>query len=138
RDGWNVHEATRLTIRAKLSREQPERFRFLSARAAVCFPGDEPHLVIETIFHRLVADANAGGEQLYGVWMRWEKAGWHQSLQALGLMLREILDLPTLAELPRGLATVCLGWIMRERLSQREIQTLAHKAFVLLRRQGHP
>src|SRR4051794_5317053 len=40
RDGWNVHEATRLALRSHLVREDPERFQKLSARAAETFRGD--------------------------------------------------------------------------------------------------
>ena len=39
RDGWNVHEATRLALRSHLARVQPERFRELSGLAAEVFRG---------------------------------------------------------------------------------------------------
>ena len=60
RQGWNVHEATRMALRNHVLETDPERFRRLSARAASCLSGDDPHHRIEAVYHRLVADPPDG------------------------------------------------------------------------------
>jgi tetratricopeptide (TPR) repeat protein len=133
RKGWNVHEATRLAVRARLAREQQDRFRRLSSRAAAFFQGEGSELVVERLFHQLVAEPDLGTDELYAVWMRWTQASRDQNLQALAVMLRELLEIPNLGVLSRGFASVCRGWIMQERLPQREIETLARNALGLFR-----
>src|SRR5580704_13488435 len=75
RDGWRVRESTRLAFRVHLSRKEPDRFRVLSTQAAACFQGDEPELVIERLFHELVAQPEAAPGELYTVWTAWTRAG---------------------------------------------------------------
>ena len=133
RDGWQVGESTRLAFRVHLAREEPNRFRRLSTRAAGCFPGDEPELVIERLFHELVAEPDSASWELYTVWTAWTRAGKDRCLQALGAMLHELLKLPELDPLPRGFASVCLGWIMQGRQSQGQIEALAREALTLFR-----
>jgi tetratricopeptide (TPR) repeat protein len=133
RNGWNVHEATRLAFRARLARQEPDSFRELSIRAANFFQGEKLELVVERLFHKLVAEPNLAGEELYAVWICWTRTRKDQSLQALGIMLRELLKLPELGLLPRAYATVCLGWIMQDRLRNQEIDALAREALTLFR-----
>src|SRR6185503_12553462 len=42
RNGWNVHEATRLALRKQLHDDAPERFQHLFTRAAKCFEDSDP------------------------------------------------------------------------------------------------
>jgi hypothetical protein len=133
RDAWHVGEATRLAFRVYLAREERDRFRVLSARAAACFQGDEAELMIERLFHELVAEPEAASGELYAVWTAWTRAGKDRYLQALGVMLHELLTLPELNPLSRGFASVCLGWIMQGRQSQVEIEALAREALTLFR-----
>ena len=125
-------------IPCHLAREEPDRFRRLSTRAAACFQGDEPELVIERLFHELVAEP----ELLPGSFTR---CGWLGPVQGrtdackpLGVMLHELLKLPELDPLSRGFATVCLGWIMQGRQSQVEIEALAREALTLFRQVNEP
>src|SRR5215218_2612385 len=53
----NVHEASRLAIRAQLASRDMPLLQQLSARAASHLAGDlQPSAVIEYLYHRLVAD----------------------------------------------------------------------------------
>jgi len=133
RDAWHVRESARLAFRAHLARKEPDRFRVLSTQAAACFPGDEPELVIERLFHELVAEPDSAPGELYRVWTAWTRAGKDRCLQALGAMVQELLKLPELDPLSRGFASVCLGWIMQGRQSQGKIEDLAREALTLFR-----
>src|SRR5262249_3447018 len=64
RGGWNVHEATRLALRNRMSASTPERFRMLSARAAACFAGDEPPMRVESLYHRLISVPEEAAREL--------------------------------------------------------------------------
>ncbi len=72
------------------------------------------------------------------MWTAWTRAGKDRCLQALGDMLHELLKLPELDPLPRGFASVCLGWIMQGRQSQGRIETLAREALSLFRQVNEP
>src|SRR5437762_2336715 len=45
--GWNVHEATRLAVRARLARQSPGEFRESARRAAECFQGNDHNERVE-------------------------------------------------------------------------------------------
>ena len=81
RHGWNVHEATRLALRNHLLETDPERFRRLSARAASCLSGDDPHHRIEAVYHRLVADPQDGADALRQLYSSWFFEGRYEHLQ---------------------------------------------------------
>ena len=53
-------------------------------------------------------------------------------------MLRELLRLPEFRPLPRGFASVCLGWIVQGRQSQDKIEALAREALTLFRQIHEP
>ncbi len=89
RQGWNVHDTTRLALRARLAREEPTRFVRLSAAAADYFIGDAPPLEVERIYHRLSATPE-GADELEALWKRWDRGGRHEALQALGVVLDEL------------------------------------------------
>lgn len=94
RNGHNVHEATRLAVRRRMKQESPERFQALSARAAGCWSSEEPEFRIETIFHRLSAEPSAGVGDLQRTAKQWDSGGRHEPLQALGVMLHELVAFP--------------------------------------------
>src|ERR1700758_5102277 len=106
--------------------------------AGACFQGDKPDIVIERLFHKLVAEPDSATGELYAVWAAWTRAGKEQFLQLLGMMLRELLKLPKLAPSARGFGTLCFGWIMQGRLAQVEIETMAREAVSLFRQVSEP
>jgi len=90
RQGWNVHEASRLALRRHLAATAPDRLRALSGLAADCFVGKEPAQRIERLFHRLVAGPDAeAAEELRELYGDWENEGRHENLQALAGVLDE-------------------------------------------------
>jgi tetratricopeptide (TPR) repeat protein len=99
---------------------------------------EEPARVIERLFHELVAEPDSATGELYSVWTAWSRAGKDEFLQALGVMLRELLKLPDLGPLARGFATLCLGWIMQGRLAQVELEAMAREALGLFRQVSEP
>jgi tetratricopeptide (TPR) repeat protein len=87
RDGWNVHESTRLALRSDLASSQSGKFRKLSALAVKCFPGDQPHEEIERLFHLLVAAPPEAESTLSTLSQEWTD---REELLALGPMLLEL------------------------------------------------
>lgn len=71
RQAWNVHEATRLAIRAQLSTIQPARFLALSNLAAIYFSGDDDNRQVERIYHRLAGGENTADQQLLRFYYHW-------------------------------------------------------------------
>ena len=61
RQGFNVHEATRLAVRRRLFTENPDRFRRLAARAAAVFDSPAVHEEIERAYHLLLASPDTAG-----------------------------------------------------------------------------
>jgi tetratricopeptide (TPR) repeat protein len=109
-----------------------------TAGSAGCIQGDKPELVIERLFHGLVAEPESASGELYTVWTAWTREGKDRCLQALGVMLHELLKLSELDPLARGFATLCLGWIMQGRQSQGKIEALAREALTLFRQLNEP
>src|SRR3954467_329006 len=97
RQGWNIHEATRLALRNHLLETDPERFRRLSARAASCLSGDDRHHRIESVYHRLVAAPREGADSLRQLYSSWYFEGRYENLQSLAIVLEEVLDTTWLA-----------------------------------------
>lgn len=87
RDGWNVHESTRLALRSYLASEKPSQFRQASTRAVQCFPGDQPHENIECLYHLFVAAPSEAESNLSTLWEEWDD---RKELLALGPMLLEL------------------------------------------------
>jgi tetratricopeptide (TPR) repeat protein len=103
----------------------------LSARAARSFLGDSAAERIERIFHLLVADAQAGAAALRELYEIWDDSGRHENLQALGLPFKEIFGSISLDDPARAQAALSYGLINRDRLPQRELETLARQAVEL-------
>ena len=83
REGWSVHEATRLALRRKLLAENPELFQTLSARAATCWEGDSFADRIEAIYHRLSSDPEQAIDDLERTYWFWDSSGQHEAIDAL-------------------------------------------------------
>ncbi len=131
RNGWNVHEATRLAMRRHLAQSQPARLRELSARAAACFPAKDPVARVERTYHRLLAAPELGAVELLALWQEWYRAGRHEVLQALGVALDDLLRASVLAGGAHARALVSLGWIRSGRLPLRQAAAMAREAITL-------
>jgi tetratricopeptide (TPR) repeat protein len=107
----NVHEKSRLALRARMKKEAPERLRALSARALSAFGGEAPHLQIEAVYHRFTAEPEAAAWECEGLHDQWNDAGRYEALLALGVTLDELVSAGLPAGLPRGVALYHLARI---------------------------
>ncbi|HMO63891.1 MAG TPA: tetratricopeptide repeat protein, partial [Verrucomicrobiota bacterium] len=64
RDGWNVHENTRLALREQLLTQQPDRLAELAGRACAFFSGPDVPGRIEHAYHLVLADPAGSGPVL--------------------------------------------------------------------------
>ncbi len=137
REGWNVHEATRLALRNRMADGASSRFRDLSARAAQCFASDDPAWRVESTYHQLLAAPEEAADQLERLWKEWDYTGRHEQLQALGVALDELIRTGQLAPPARARSLLCLGWIRQSTLLLRKAEELAHEALVLFQQLQH-
>ena len=108
----NVHESTRLALRARMKAESPERLHALSARARACFAGDTaPHARIEALYHRFTAEPDAAAWECSTLAEEWDNAGRYEALLGLGVVLDELLQEGLPEGLVRGMALYCLARI---------------------------
>jgi tetratricopeptide (TPR) repeat protein len=70
RQGYNVHEATRLGLRRRLFAENPERFREIAARAVAAFNGSTVHEEIERAYHLLAAEPAKAGPMIQDLYLK--------------------------------------------------------------------
>lgn len=105
----NVHEVTRLAIRQRLYEEG--RLALLSSRAMrsilVYGVGHNTSLIIEFLYHQLVAEPEKGAESLEILWRDWDDNDRWTPLLDLAAMLEEVM--PFLSPVPR--ARALLRWI---------------------------
>jgi hypothetical protein len=132
RQGWNVHEATRLALRRHLAATDPARFRALSARWAEVFGGEEPARQIEALFHRLVAGPDAeAARQLRELRVDWYRKGRHENLQALAWALDEARRDAPLGSASRAEVLSDLIWIRGDNLPLPLREAYAQEALAL-------
>ena len=135
REGWNVHESTRLALRRKIHGDQPERFRELSARAAACWPEDGVIPRVEAIYHRLSSEPEEGAVELERNYWRWQRSGRREASQALGTALEELSHFP-LSDVARGRVLLILGWIRLGWVPVAQSERSARQAVETLERTG--
>ena len=124
-------------LRDHLYAEEPERLRTFSERAVQCFEGHDPAWQIETIYHHLLATPKEGADALERLWREWDDRGHHESLQALGVALSELIGTNQLESPARARALVCFGWICQGRLRLPEAEGIAREAIDLFRELIH-
>jgi tetratricopeptide (TPR) repeat protein len=107
----NVHEKSRLALRARMKREAPERLRELSSQARSCFAGEEPHLRIEALYHRFTAEPEAAPGECRELYHKWKHGGRYEALLALGVALDELVSDGSLGGLLRSVALYRLAKI---------------------------
>jgi tetratricopeptide (TPR) repeat protein len=105
--GHALHERSRTLLLDRLWRTDPDRFRALSRRAAAYSARQDirdPNWRIEAIYHRLVAEPEAGTGDLINTGWEWQNPPLfaYDQMQALARAAREHLDGGRLAE--RGAA----------------------------------
>jgi Tetratricopeptide repeat len=101
----NVHEATRLALRARMKAESPERLCALSTGARAYFAGDTaPHARIEALYHRFTAEPEAAEWECGALANEWDGAGRYEALLGLGVVLDELLQEGIPEGLVRGMA----------------------------------
>ena len=123
-----VHEATRLGWRIALARDDAVRFRDLSARAAARFAADGTNSGrIETIYHLLCADPDAGATQVESITREWAALGREEN-HALAIALGELQQTGLLAGRARVWALLTIAWARSDR---GETVPLAHADEIL-------
>ena len=128
RGGMNVHEATRMALRDHLVKTDPDRFHHLSTRATNCFQGDEPHLRIEALYHRLIAEPEQGRDALRQLYSQWNSAGQHEALQSLAVVLEELIRHQTLAPAARAQCILRFCDIRGASLPSQQTEVLGREA----------
>jgi RNA polymerase sigma-70 factor (ECF subfamily) len=136
RRGSNVHEATRLALRNRLFRREPERFKALAARAHACFADSDMASRVEAIYHCLIAAPQVGATELCNARQRWAAEGRDEWLQSLGLAVAELLRSEQLSPEPRGRALLYHGSSARERSRSREVEANAREALQIFHEVG--
>ncbi len=138
----NVHEATRLALRARLAKENPERLRELSRRVLTALPAPDdetaaPHLRIEALYHGLIGyeekvAARASRDLFFLFWER----GDTEAFQALAIMLIEIAEHSPVAGLVRAEVLLRLAISRESHQSTEDTVTQLHEALQLSEEAG--
>jgi len=101
---YKVQDSARSLLLSKLWKDDPQRFRELSARAgAYCIKQDRgnPSWYIESIYHRFVADPDSVADFVRDSWSDWYSAGdfGPAGLRAIAGAAREHMDAGRLPDL---------------------------------------
>jgi len=95
--GFNVHERTRVILRAQLWKGERDRFIELSGRAEEYSRGQDPEdtsWTIERIYHLLLTDPDQGADQLQETGWRWQNSPnfAYDKVEAMARIARELID----------------------------------------------
>lgn len=138
-DVRNVHDATRLGWRHRLSQEQPEVWRALSARAAARFAQDStPSGRVEWIYHLLSADPEAGAIALQELDRAWGNTARPENRQALALALGELEETGLVAGQARLEVLLCIAEARSSRGETARLGTTARTVLELAHAVGDP
>lgn len=93
---WNIHESTRLALRARLWKSDPERFKLLSRRAASAYGSADPNapdyaLTCEHLYHQLAGQTDEGDAEMAQVAGDWRMGFRYENLQFLARLSDELL-----------------------------------------------
>ncbi len=130
--GWNVHETTRLALRDRMARSEPDRFRELGLALIPQLDLSQWDHQIERVYHLLTADPDLGAEELRTLLRRWSRKELVDQLQSLGRMLDELCERDLLVSRARGYALVGLCIIRRDRLDVASREELVSEAVRLM------
>ena len=106
----NVHQAARVAIRKQLQRDQQDKFRQLSGRAAAWFGTDHTSAGrIEWVYHLLCADPDRGADECRALDQEWNDLGQPGDRYALALALNELETSGLVAGAARAQALACIN-----------------------------
>jgi ATP/maltotriose-dependent transcriptional regulator MalT len=130
---FNVHEATRLGWRRQMARENQDRFRSLSLRAAEWFAEDLTlNGRIEYIYHLLSGDPERGADEFEVLDRKWKAAGAHpEDFYALAAVLRELEETSLVQGRARAATLLAIGWARHMRGETARLADLAKEALRL-------
>jgi tetratricopeptide (TPR) repeat protein len=134
----NIHESARLAIRGRMAREEPERFRVLSGRAATYFATDRmPTGRVEWIYHRLCADPDAGAADCEVLVEEWCQSAYSQDRDALALALFELESTGLVDGRARVEVLLYYGTNQYEHSEIKRVVECAREALALAKETGH-
>ena len=134
----NVHEATRLGWRKRMTREQPHRFKELSARAAACLAENHaPAGRIEWIYHLLSTDPETASQELETLDRAWTGSAYPEHRQALALALAELETSSLLAGRARVEVLLCVAEASTSRDEMAGLRDIALTARTLAEEFNH-
>jgi tetratricopeptide (TPR) repeat protein len=108
----NVHEATRMAFRERLARDDRNRFRQLSSRAAACFEGDNTQAGrVEWVYHLLCGHPERGADKLQELGRVWYRTARPEDRYALTAALSELENTGVLEGRARVWALLLIAWI---------------------------
>lgn len=133
----NVHEATRLVLRAYLAAEKSEWFAALTRRAYAYFaPAAEPHIKIEAAFHHALIEPVSGADAIDALYLDWFLKGLIPEKLALAVALDELHSFHATPPLPRAVAAHRLADIRHGRQPVAKSLSLANEALAVYRING--
>jgi tetratricopeptide (TPR) repeat protein len=134
----NIHESARLALRKRMAREEPERFRALSARAAAHFASDHTPLGrIEWIYHRLGAAPDEGAADCEALINAWGQTSYPQDRDALMLALYELERTGLVDGRARLEVLLCFGENQYEHSEITRVAQCAPQAIELAKKTRH-
>jgi tetratricopeptide (TPR) repeat protein len=133
----NLHESTRLGWRAKIARENTERFRVLCLRASSCFAGDAtPAGRIEWIYHLLCGDPSVGASELEKLDRHWTASARPEDRHALATALRELDDSHLIDGRARAWCLLSIARTRHTRGESAQLESISQEALTLARQCG--
>ena len=130
----NVHEATRLALRKRMTADDPAGFLLASRRAADRFASDStPTGRIEWVYHLLWSDSERGATELERLHRDWMRRGHPEDRYALAVALQEVLDSSSIQGRARLWATLVTVWSQVDRGNIAELADVAAGAVRLAR-----
>jgi len=107
----NVHEASRLALRRRLSADEPARFRLLAGRAAGYFESDLSQSGrIEGIYHLLCSEPGRGADGLAEMSREWYRTARPEDRDALVTALKELETTRLVQGRARVWALLVMSW----------------------------
>lgn len=140
--GLTLHDLTRAGIRAHLFKNDPERFKTYSRRAAAYFAGeDDPQRRVEGIYHRLVENNGESRDAFYEQMEIYCKKHGRLNLNAANMLLANLIELTTAGivggnaiERLLGVGYRMLGDLQQNRGSISAAEDTYRKSFVIRER----
>ena len=135
---YNIHETTRLALRKRLFRENPELLSKFSKRAIEEIGNQsEPHFVIERLYHLFIASPDLATEECEKLYRRLTDSAPLKTKQILLNVLQELEATGMVGGQARAEVVLDIGWIRFEQGESIEIDLLANTALSISRETCH-